>query len=272
MTCPACRVANAADRVLCGRCGQDLLEPAAPEAVAPAGDVGGRRRRRLPVAWILPVLAVAATVLVVGAVLALLEVGPFAVEEELPEAAFQPAVYADEPVVLALSDVATLTERDADDERSFAATNLVDNTTFTSWIGDADALPSSTNEMVDLFLAEPAWITAIVLANGDHLDASAYEESGRVQRAAILVDGDLRIPVTLLDQGLEPQILELEEPVLTTAVRLEILETVPGSTTDDPAISRLEVRGHPATADDAEVADERQQRRPAAGVIAVAPS
>ncbi|MCC5947698.1 MAG: zinc ribbon domain-containing protein [Nitriliruptoraceae bacterium] len=270
--CPSCRIANHETRMLCAGCGQDLLEPGPGSPVVAQVDRerGPAGRRPVRLTWLLPLAAIAAVVLVVVAVLAVLEVGPFATVDPLPEAAFEPDRYPDEPQVLELSDVATLTERPAADDRTFAATNLVDNNPFTAWMGDASQLPVDTEEKLDLFLSEPAWVDAVVLANGDHLAPDAYEAAGRIQRGVLVFDGDVQVPVTLLDQGLEPQIVELEEPLLTETVRLEIVDTFPGVALADPAVSRIELRGHLADEADAEVAAQRRAQRPAAGVIAVA--
>jgi hypothetical protein len=272
-TCAACGVTNHPDRLLCRACGVDLDAPTQPLTVganapgtAPAwsGAAGGRRLLRRAA---LALLAVVAVVAVVLGVLVVAEVGPFARAVDIPEAAFEAADYPADPQVLVLSDIAALTSRTAAGDRSFDPTQLVDGDPTTSWHGAVDELPAGLDEKIDLVLEEPAWVTALVLDNGDQASAEEYAAVGRIQRAQLIFDGAVVVPVTLLDQGLEPQIIELDEPLLTTAVRLEILATVPGSERDDPALSRVELRGHPAGDADRQLAAQRAEIRPAAGPI-----
>lgn len=275
VACRACGAPNAADRDLCGACGADLATGETGLSVEPLVGAGntfalaGSGSRRAARRWWLPVLAVVAVIAGVVGALAWLELGPFAEPDEIPPVAFAPERYTDDPDTLALTDVATLTMRAPDGDRTFTPERMVDGDPFSSWHGDAASLPPGTDEKVDLFLEEPSWVTAVILANGDHLEPDAYADAARIQRVELVFDGDVRVAATLLDQGLESQIVELPEPLLTTAVRIEIVESVPGLEREDVALSRVELVGNVADEQDAEVAEERADVRPAAGAIAL---
>lgn len=274
--CRACSAENASDRLICGACGVDLdtgetglaVEPVPVEMTIPASS--GRRSTRHRSRWGMLVLVIVAALAVVGGVvgaLAVLGVGPFASGEQVPDVEFVPGRYTDEPQTLVLTDVATLTMRPPEGELTFTPERMVDGDPFTSWHQDASALPENTTEKVDLFLEEPAWVTAIVLANGDHLEPEAYAAAARIQQVELIFDGNERVAATLLDQGLEPQIVELSEPALTTTLRIEIISSIPGQDSDDVALSRVELFGHVADGTDVDLAARRAEIRPAAGAV-----
>lgn len=215
--------------------------------------------------WWIPTLAGVMALAVVAAAIVVLELGPFAPEPELPPADFVAASYPGVPEPLAVTDVATVTIQAPVEGRTFTPEHLVDGDASTAWHGDTQALPGGTDERIDLFLGEPAWVAAVVIDNGDHRDADAYAATSRVQQAALVFDGDVRVPVTLLDQGLTSQIIELDEPLLSAGVRLEIVETIAGTDSDEVALTGFELLGHPAQGDDVALAEERAARLPAAG-------
>lgn len=275
--CPGCGASNAIDRVVCGACGIDLAsgDPELSVAPLPIDPRGGSADERfgddLPSTsrWWVPLLAI---LLVVGGVTVTivgLGLGPFAPSEDVPSAEFRADRYPGEAQPLTLTDVATVTFREPDGTRTFTPQHLVDGDRTTTWHGDAAALPPGTEEKIDLFLARPAWVEAVVVDNGDQSDADAYAAAARAQRAMLVFDGEVRVPATLLDQGLAPQIVELDEPILTATVRIEILEVVLGTEQEDVAMSRLALLGHPAAGDDVPLAEERSAALPAAGAIAL---
>ena len=273
-SCSSCGAVNARGRELCVACGLDLdLDDRTAVAPRPPLDAGERVARRSAARRRLRALvaAAAAGLVVVGAItagLALAELGPFAVEEPpLEPVAFVAERYPGQPAVLELSGVATLTSAAPAGDRVFSPDRMVDADPLTAWRADAMVRPPATDETVDVLLAAPAWVTAIALSNGDHHDPAAYEASGRVQRAELWFDGDLVVGATLLDLGRQRQLLALEEPILTTAVRLSLVEVLAGVRYDEPALSSVELRGYPATDDDVALALERAERRPAAGVL-----
>ena len=272
--CTSCGAVNARMRELCLACGLDLdpadrtaVPPRAPSSGGDPGARGGWRRRRVVV--VLAALAtMAAVVALIALGLVLAEVGPFAAEEApLARLGFPAERYPELPEVLELSGVATLTSAPPAEGRVFSPDRLVDNDPTTAWRAAITARPPDTDETIDVLLASPAWVTALALSNGDHHDAEAYEASGRTQRAELRFDGDVLIGATLLDLGRQRQLIALDEPVLTTAIRLSLVEVLPGVRSEAPALSSIEVRGHEADATDAEVARERAERRPAAGPL-----
>jgi len=276
--CMGCGADNVANRMLCRVCGLDLgtgdrqltVEPSPPDAWSEPGEIAPvDDGRDAAVRWWVPALAAILVLVGVATAIVALELGPFAPTTDVPPADFDAAAYPGEPRTLTLTGVATLTSQSPVGARSFTPEHLVDGDPTTAWHGDASALPPETEEKIDLFLDRPAWVSALVIDNGDQMDADAYATTSRVQRAMLVFDGDVRVPVTLLDQGLEPQIVELEEPLLTVTVRLDILETISGTDLDEVAISRLELLGFPADGDDVALAEERVELLPGAGAISI---
>jgi hypothetical protein len=271
--CAACDADNVVDRLLCGSCGADLdgadhlVVAALPDRrflARPDDDEPAAPGR----GWLVTLVAVLAVVAAALAVLVVAQVGPFAEPEgPLEPVAFPADRYELEPRTLDLVDVATLTSRGPEGDRRFGPESLVDGDDATAWHGDTEQLPALTSEKIDVGLGSPAWVSGLVIANGDHLDADAYADAGRVQRLEIGVDGGGVVAATLLDHGLQPQLIELSEPVLTTALRLEVVETVGGESRDAPALSQLSVRGMPAEGADVDLARERAEERPATGAV-----
>ena len=200
-------------------------------------------------------------------------VGPFdrgaEVPPELPDAGFEPSDYPGEAASLSLSSVATLTFRPPTDGRSFSPDHLADDDPATAWHSNLAAAPEGADEVVDLFLEDAAWVTAVIVHNGDHHGAAAYEASPRIRRVRMVFDGGADLVVTLLDLGREPQLVELPEPVLTTAVRIEVLSSVPGGPGTDVAVSEISLLGFVAAPDDREIARRRAELLPAGGPVAV---
>jgi hypothetical protein len=270
VTCPSCGAANAAARELCGRCGVDLesgephpeLVPAAERAHGTHVDPLPRRRR-----WWWPVLAVIATVALVVAGLWWAQLGPFASEPELPPVNFDAAAYLDDAHdVVPLSDVASLTSAPPEDGRSFDPARMLDGDVETAWRGvDAD-LPESVPQTIDLILETPAWLDMVVFAVGDQFDDESFAGTARPARVQVTLDGGETFIAELLDQ-LDPQAVRFPSPRLTTTVRLEILDVVPGAESVDPAMTRVEVRGWTATPEDAALATERAELERAAGPV-----
>lgn len=275
--CVACGTGNAGDRLLCRGCGADLdgRPTSAPLPVGDAGTSAGGGRgvaARRPTRWVsfLVLAALAAIVGLTALVLAWAEVGPFAEGEPVLEPVeFPAASYPGEPAPVTLSDVATLTVRPSTGERSFGPAGLVDGEAGSAWHGDPSQLPEGGEETVDLLLDQPAWVSAVVLANGDHASAAAYADAGWVEEVALSVDGGQTWSARLIDLGRDLQVVELPEPVLTRAVRLTIRGVRPGVVHPGPAISDVAVLGHLADEQDAALARERAELRPADGAVEV---
>jgi hypothetical protein len=266
LRCPNCGQVNARARELCQACGLDLDPSDRTSVPVRTGEWTPPRptlRRRLRGWWLAPVAALL-VIAAVTAALAWLQAGPFASPEEpLAVVPFPAERYPAPAGSIELADIGTLTSAEPDGDRVFLPDRMVDDDPATAWRGDAPALPDGLQETVDVALAEPAWIRALVIANGDHLDASAYEASGRVQRLELWVDGDLSVAVTLLDLGRQHQVVTLPDPLLTTALRLVLVDVRPGVVHPEPAISTLTLRGHVADPEDAALARDRAEQRPA---------
>lgn len=260
--------------MLCGACGIDLdgedgatVAPTVSNMYTSASS-GSSVAPRRGVRWVW--WAVAGLLAIAGVIAGLVlgEVGPFEQgPTPLERLAFPAERYGADAEPLELASVAALTTREPAAGRSFGPQTMVDGDLATAWHADGDQLPPETGEKVDVLLEDPAWVAGLVLANGDHRDAEHYADAGRLQRVELRFDGGHAVRVTLLDLGRELQYVELDEPVLTTAVRIAVDEVVPGAERDDPAISELELHGFSADADDAALAEQRAEELPAAGEI-----
>lgn len=268
--CPACGIFNPSTREVCRDCGADVAtgeplpwpEPDPDPDVQVSQVVVGPGPRR----WWLPVAAILAAsgLLLLGLVIA--EVGPFAPTAAVPEATFVPDRYVGETQDLLLSDIATVSTLPPRDGRSFEAARMVDDDRASTWRSDGLLEPEEANgprEIIDLFLTEPGWISAIVLRNGDQSDLRAYEEATRLRQVRAITDGGEVIVLNLLDDGRGRQIVELPEPLLSTMLRLEVIEVFPGTDGNGVAVSDLELRGWTATGDDVSLAAERAEIQPA---------
>ncbi|MEX0592903.1 MAG: hypothetical protein WD152_05465 [Nitriliruptoraceae bacterium] len=192
-------------------------------------------------------------------------VGPFArAVPPPPPVELDGDTYVEPRVVLELTDIATVTVSPPADGRDFSPVQMVDDDPTTAW-RSLPAQPDGQREIIDLFLAEPSWVEMLLVSNGDQFDAESYGWAARVHRALVTFDGGVRYVVDLLDVGRIPQAVELPAPVLTTTMRIEIVEVFPGSTDAGVAISDLELRGRIAADEDADEAIARAQSWPATG-------
>jgi hypothetical protein len=262
-TCPACDASNGVDRELCGSCGVDLdsgaqLPHPVQRDVAPDPPVG----REAPIEharWVVPVLGTVIAVALSVAGLTAAGYGPLASGPDVPSVAFSPAIYDDEAGPLEVAAIATRTSA-----AGAPPSAMFDGEAETAWRSGGSLPPGGDGpgETVDVGLAGPAWIDRLVLRNGDHADADAYDTSARLSRVRLRFDGGEMVLADLLDQGLEAQELVLPDPVLTTEVRIDVLEAFPGRT-DELAVSELELRGWAASGGDVEAAERRAEVEPA---------
>jgi hypothetical protein len=215
--------------------------------------------------WALPLLGVVVLVAVLVLALTLAGLGPLARGPDVPSAEFDAVRYGDEAAMLTLSGVATRTSSaDADAE---AAAAIADGDPTTAWRSDGTAAADrDVLDTIDLVLEEPGWVDRIELWNGDQLDREAYDASARLREVRLRFDGGTVIRADLLDLGLQAQVVELPEPVLTTVVRIDILRAVDGPN-DQLAVSGIDLLGWPATGEDVELAEERAAVEPATGPV-----
>lgn len=274
VSCVRCGVDNDPQRLLCGACGTAL--DGAQSEVAPIVDPGpsmfvshddvAHHSRGW---WAAPLVVVAVGAAIL-AVLALLGLGPLAGDPApAPVLEPPPGLAGADPRFLELSDVATLTTRGEDAGRDFVADGMVDGDPRTAWHADARERPDGTGEVIDLFLEQPGWVSAVVLDNGDHLDGGTYADNARVHRIVLRFDGGVGYRASLLDLGRAGQVVALPRPVLTTAVRMEIIDVFPGENREDPALSSVRLLGHRADGQDTDLAASRAESHPAAGPVAI---
>jgi hypothetical protein len=264
--CPSCGAPHEDTREVCRRCGADLQsgeelpQPTASPDPFTSTPVLPRRRR---VRWWLPLLAI---LVVVGAVLVGLSVagiGPLAPAPEVPSVSFRSERYTEDAVAdLPLAYLATLTARPAEGGRGFDRDQLADDDITTAWHADPGARPDGRLETVELFLEEPAWVSHLVVANGDQHDEVGFTTAARVERLRLRFDGGRVRTAVLLDLP-GRQVVALDEPVLTTAVRLEVLSEFPGEDGQGVALSDVDLRGWPADEQDGGLADRRAELAPA---------
>ncbi|MEX1178837.1 MAG: hypothetical protein WEB09_10280 [Nitriliruptor sp.] len=219
----------------------------------------GRHRAR----WVLPALGALAAVILVVVVLTALGLGPFATGPDVPGADFSAERYPGDPDPLRVSDVATRTTApDADAEAPAA---IADGDPSTAWRSSGQVpAGSEVLDTIDLFLGGPVWIERLELHNGDHVDRDAYDASASLREARLRFDGGVELLVELLDVGLGAQEIVLPGPVLTSNVRIDVLDRVPGPS-DQLAVSEITVIGWPAEGDDVELARRRASVEPATG-------
>jgi hypothetical protein len=270
-SCRNCGAPNSSRRELCGRCGADLdtgelsVRPDARTMTPPTGFAAEDDRARR---WLVPLVAVLGVLAAVVLGLGLAGVGPFDRAPAVADVAFDEDRYGDEPARLRVVEIATLSTLPDQGGESYAATQMVDDDTGTAWNSDGggEGPEQGVGERIDIELEGPAWIDRLVIANGDQRDPDTYAANARVKRAQLTLDGGITFVLNLLDEGLGEQAVELRSPALTTSLRLEVLDVFPGDTHPDLAISDLALEGWPAEGDDAAVAQQRRDARPAIGV------
>jgi hypothetical protein len=258
--CAACGRDNDPRREICATCPTDL-DTGLPLFVPHAGPVRGSRGRRAR-DWSslrrrtgLGLTSLLLVSLAVAAFLALLGVGPFAVQDRLDRAVFLLAAYPGPQTVVEVASIATTTTVDLPD-RVVSPLNLFDGDTGSAWIG----LPvddAGAGEIIELVLEDPAWVSRLEIRNGDHQSPAAYERSERLQRVIIRFDGGRDYRVDLLDIGLEGQVIELPAPELTTRVTITVERTFAGLGLRGAALSEVTVVGWTASISDAVLARQR---------------
>lgn len=264
--CPSCGVPNEASREVCRRCGVDLESgeelpelTATPDPFTATPVLPRRRRTR----WWLPLLAIGAVAAAVLVGLSVVGIGPLAPAPELPSASFRPERYSEDAVAdLPLAFIATLTARPAAGGRDFDRDQLADDDLTTAWQADPGGRPDGQLEAVELWLDEPGWVSHLLVANGDQHHQGSFATAARVERLRVRVDGGRVRTAVLLDLPGRQQIA-LDEPVLTTTVRLEILSEFPGEDGLGVALSDVDLRGWAADDQDTALAERRAELQPA---------
>lgn len=263
-TCPNCGANNSPRRLLCGRCGADLESGHVVEArprpatVTAAGadddDRSSSLLNRTAVAIVTAGLLIGAGL---GAMVAL-GIGPFAEDDGPPPAGFDDSAYPGPPGSLddlTLSIGASSTHEPVGDA-TFGPQLMIDGDPATAWNSSGETRPGGVGEQVRIEFPEPVWLTRIVVDNGDGRDDARFLGNARVKRALVVLDAGVSFTILLADDP-APQAVSLDVPELTTGLRIEVLETYPGDTYEDLAISEIAFGGYLATEEDAAVAARR---------------
>jgi hypothetical protein len=266
LRCPSCGAPNGGTRELCRACGVDLQsgeelrQPAAtPDPFTTTPVLPRRRRAR----WWLPLVAILAVAAAVLVGLSVAGIGPLAPAPELPSASFRPERYPEATAAnLPLAYLATLTARPSEGGRGFDRDQLADDDLTTAWHADPGARPEGRLETVELLLEQPGWVSHLVVANGDQHDQGSFASAARVERIRLRFDGGRIRTAVLLDLPGRQEVA-LDEPVLTTTVRLEVLAEFPGEEGQGVALSDVDLRGWPADDQDTALADRRAELQPA---------
>lgn len=145
-----------------------------------------------------------------------------------------------EPVALDVRGVDASTALPPSGDVTYAPANVVDDDAETAWLEGASG--DGDGEWLELFLAQPAPISRLVVWNG-YQKGEHFSDNARLSRVRIDV-GDRTFNADLLDiRG--PQAVDLPETVVADRVRVTIVEVYPGQRYDDAAVSRIEIRGPP---------------------------
>lgn len=268
--CPSCGRAGRPERELCWWCGADLdtgaelahaprVGAGGPLAVLRSDQVVSALHHVRDRALVVLVGLLTAVTLVVAALLTTGR-GPFAAPPPLDRVVFDPAAYPAEPGVLEVAGTGSI-------PTSEGTAALVDRDATSVWLAPA-LVPRDTGPVrAVLAFDEPVWITQVVVRNGDHSDPAAYERSGRARRLVLVMDGDRRIAVDLLDVGIEDQVVALAHPELTTRIEIEVELAFTGTDERRVALSGIELLGWVAGTDDRDVALTRAGDRTGAPAI-----
>jgi hypothetical protein len=276
--CPSCGANNSSRRELCGRCGANLstgeIAPRpAPRPIAPAIPAEPRASERDRATRGRTIALIVAAGLIVGTLTTLVGlvwllpiwgIGPFAEQDTLPSAVFDPVVYGEETVALPPDEVATRTLKPAVGGVDFSRESMFDGDLATAWANSGDTNRNGVGEVIRVRFSSSVWVTEVVLANGHQADATTFTDRARLRRVTARVDGDVVVGLVFLDTEGQ-QAVRFPEPLLTTAIRLEVEESFEGATSPDLAVSELSFRGHIAQGADIERAQERAQRAPTPG-------
>ncbi len=203
------------------------------------------------------VLLVSVLGLAAGAVVGIAAAqGLFSGDGDTAAPAFDAGVYRRPAERLAVAEVAATSWLPPTGTTAYEPELVLDDDLATAWNSDGAGRPDGVGEEFTIDLADPAWLTAIELANGYQRDDVRFLANARLQRATVTFDGGVRVNVVLLDES-GWQRVPLPAPILTTGLTLEVVEVFPGDTYRDLAISGIRLLGHEALGADRELALER---------------
>lgn len=249
VACPRCGAVNAGSRIACARCGinlradpEDLLDQAGPSTHAGATVVVDDDVMAVPGSLVL--LATVVSVVALAIALTLLSargIGPFA-------GPGGGAGIPTESATVSIESVSASSQLPAERRTTYVAQNVVDNDPATAWnegeSGDGES------EWLQLELERPSVVSGLLVWNG-YQSGDFFAKHNRVRRLRVTLNGvadtDARVfTVQLLDRR-GPQAITLPESVRAETIRLEVVQTFPGTVYNDTALSEIQVRGTAVT-------------------------
>ena len=258
VACPSCHAPNSRGRVLCARCGVDLAtgapttprEPSDLHRPGPAVDVVGEVDVR-DVPRPSRTASIVASIVILGAVVGVAVGIMIANRTDTPTVAtavFDPDGYEGEPIELIVTGVGASSVRPDAGDVSYARDNLVDGDALTAWSHDP-AAEDATDIDLAFVVAEPSWVTDVIIANGAQSGDLAFAADGRVLRFQLLVAGEPVVELQLLDE-LGFQQVTLPTPLLLSEIRLAVTEAVSGDTYAEVSLSEVRFLGYVAVGAD----------------------
>ncbi|MDQ3932709.1 MAG: zinc-ribbon domain-containing protein, partial [Actinomycetota bacterium] len=172
-SCPRCGATNGPRRMVCGRCGANLVSghvAPSPEALA---DEPFEVAAPSPVRWKLVAVIVAVSAVVgtvVGALVAMRAGGD---KPTVAAPAFDRAAYPEQPGALEVADVSATSTLAPRGSIAYAAELIVDGDPQTAWNEGAEP-GRGEGESLRMRLAEPAWVTRLVIRNGYQKDQATF--------------------------------------------------------------------------------------------------
>lgn len=240
-SCPRCGATNGPRRVVCGRCGADLVSGRLAPSPEAAADEPFEVAPPSPVRWKLVAVIVMVSALVgtVAGALVAMRVG-----SEKPAAAapaFDRATYPEQPGDLQVAEVSATSTLAPRGSIAYAAELVVDGDPQTAWNEGAEP-GRGEGESLQMRLAEPAWVARLLIHNGYQKDQATFFDNARAARLLARFDDGSLYELVLLDRMGE-QVVELPVPALTRTLVLEVIAAYPGLHYEDLALSEISPQG-----------------------------
>lgn len=136
-------------------------------------------------------------------------------------------------------DATASSELPPDDGGNYYARNLVDGKQSSVWV-EGDTQGSGLGAWVELPLPEPTKVTSIKIWNGNYYSYDFWQRHNRVKDLEIIFSDESVQRVQLKDEML-PEVITIDEPVMTSSVKLRIKGIHRGTTFNDTVISEVVV-------------------------------
>ncbi len=229
--CPRCGHANAAERIRCERCGQEL-RAVRPDAVALPPPVPVVVRGRRTPLWVVVLVAVA----VVAVVAAAIALGSSMLSRRPTGGTGQPA--SPPPAALVRVNPATITASASSTlpKARYRVQNTLDGDPDTVWNSDGKKVGSNVGVALTYRFTGRPEVARITVVNGSARSRANFAENQRV--AAFRVRTDTRETTWDLEDSAQPQSLDLP-PAPTGVVTLEVLKVYEGTRFRDLAVTDI---------------------------------